>query len=141
LGQSSIPARPKPSAKTWAIALLGTISLAGPILEAAVTGRIEPFGNFALAETFVSIAPIYWWYHADKEQRQFRAGPLLNAGVVALAAIALPVYFIRSRGWKRGTIAIAIAAGVFAATLGLEWVGETIADAITVQPGVREHSA
>ena len=121
-------------AKACALAILAAISLLGPILEAAVTGRIEEYGNFAVAETFLSIAPIYWWYYVDKQERQFRAGALLNVGVIALAAIALPVYFIRSRGWKRGGIAIAAAAGVLAATLALDWLGETIGEAITSQP-------
>src|SRR5262249_2318100 len=92
-------------AKACALAILASSWMLGPILEAAVTGRIEEYGNLAVAETFLSIAPIYWWYYVDKQERQFRAGPLLNVGVIALAAIALPVYFIRSRGWKRGGIA------------------------------------
>lgn len=95
-----------------------------------MTGRIEPSGNFDLAETVLAIAPIYWWYYLDKEQRQFRAGPLLNAGVIALALVALPVYFVRSRGWKRGGLAIVMAACVLAATFALEWFGETMGRAI-----------
>ena len=100
------------------------------MLEIAVTGRSEPFGTFALAETFVSIAPIYWWYHVDKTQWRFRAGPIQNAGVIALALIALPVYFIRSRGWRRGSLSTALAGVVLALTIGLDWVGEAIGTAI-----------
>jgi riboflavin transporter FmnP len=117
-------------AKIVALAILAAISLLGPVLEMVVTGRVEPFSNFDLVETFLSLAPIYWWYYLDKEQRQFRAGPLLNAGVIALTIIALPVYFIRSRGWKRGSLSTAMAAGVLAATFGLGWLGETIGAAI-----------
>jgi hypothetical protein len=117
-------------AKIYALAILAVISLLGPVLEMAVTGRVEPFSNFDLAETFLSLAPIYWWYYVDKEQRQFRAGPLLNVGVIAMTIIALPIYFIRSRGWKRGSLSTAMAAGVLAATFGLEWLGETIGTAI-----------
>ena len=117
-------------AKVYALAILAVISLVGPVLEAAVTGRVEPFSKFGLAETFLSIAPIYWWYYVDKEQRRFRAGPVLNVGVVALAIIALPVYFIRSRGWKRGSVSIVWAVGVLAVTFVLEWLGERIGTAI-----------
>jgi hypothetical protein len=113
-----------------ALAILAGVSLLSPALEIAVTGRVEPFGNFGIADTVVSIAAIYWWYYADKEQREFRAGPLLNAGVIALALVALPVYFVRSRGWKRGGLATAVAAGFLAATFGLEWLGEEIGTAI-----------
>ena len=118
-------------AKLYALALLGGVSLLSPVLEIAVTGRSDPLGGFALADTLVSLAAIYWWYHADKAQRQFRAGPLQNVGVIAMAIIALPIYFIRSRGWKHGSLATAIAAVLLAATFGLEWLGEAIATALT----------
>ena len=118
-------------AKSYALATLAAISLLSPIVEAAVTGRIEPFSTFALVGAFLSIAPIYWWYYVDKEQRQFRAGAILNVGVIGLAIIALPIYFIRSRGWKRGSLSAAMAAGVLLGTFGLEWLGEAIGTAIT----------
>jgi hypothetical protein len=117
-------------AKTYALGIIALISLLGPVLEVLLTGRLEPFGNFALAEAAVSIVPIYWWYWLDKEQRAYRAGPLLNAGVIAAAVIALPIYFIRSRGWKRGGIATALAAGFLALNFGLESLGEAIGQAI-----------
>ena len=117
-------------AKIYALAILAIISLLGPLLEMVVTGRVESLSNFDLAETFLSLAPIYWWYYVDKEQRQFRAGPLLNVGVIAMTIIALPIYFIRSRGWKRGGLSTAMAAGVLAVISGLEWLGETIGTAI-----------
>jgi hypothetical protein len=36
----------------------------------------------------------------------------------------MPIYFIRSRGWKRGAKATLIAAGVFAILYGLGEAGE-----------------
>jgi hypothetical protein len=115
--------------KIVALALLGLLSLAGPIVEMGITGRVEPFGKFELAESFVALPLIYWWYHTDKQQRNYRAGPLMNAGVVALTLLALPVYFIRSRGWRRGGIAIALAALVLLGTYALSELGEAIGDA------------
>jgi hypothetical protein len=114
------------TAKTYALAILAAISLLGPILELLVTGRIEPYGNFAMAEVFVSIAPIYWWYHEDKNEMQYRAGRLMNAGVIALAIVALPIYFIRSRGWKRGSLFVLMFVVAVAVTFVLEWIGEEI---------------
>jgi hypothetical protein len=103
------------------------VSLGGPLVEALATGRVEDFGKFDLAETFVGIALIYWWYHADKRSRGYRAGPLMNAGIVAVAVVALPIYLVRSRGWKRGALASAVALVVLGATLALgelgEWLG------------------
>jgi hypothetical protein len=45
--------------------------------------------------------------------------------------VALPIYFIRSRGWKRGTRAIAMGLLFLGATLVLgeagEWLGARLA--------------
>jgi len=112
--------------KTTALALLGLLSLVGPLIEMRITGRVEPFSKFGLAETFLSVTLIYWWYHIDKRQRNYKAGPLMNGGVVGLTLFVLPVYFIRSRGWKRGAIATACAAIVLAITIGLGELGEQV---------------
>ena len=116
--------------KAWALAILATISLLGPVLEILVTGHIEPYGNFAMAEVFVSIAPIYLWYYVDKRDTQYRAGPLMNAGVIALAIVALPIYFVRSRGWKRGSLFTLLLVVAVAVTTLLGWLGEEIGSAI-----------
>jgi hypothetical protein len=116
--------------KTCALAILAAISLLGPVLEILVTGHIEPYSNFAMGEVFVSLAPIYWWYHQDKAETQYRAGPLMNAGVIALAVVALPIYFVRSRGWKRGSLFTLMFAAAVGVTLVLEWLGEEIGAAI-----------
>jgi hypothetical protein len=112
--------------KLVALGVLALISLISPMIEMMVTGRVEPFGKFGMAETFVSIPILFWWYHVDKQERNYKAGPLMNGGVIALAIIALPVYFIRSRGWKKGAIATAIAIAFVAGTLVLGEVGEKI---------------
>jgi hypothetical protein len=94
------------------------------------TGRIEPYGKLDMAGIFLSIAPIYWWYYVDKAQMNFRAGPIQNAGVIALAIVALPVYFVRSRGWKRGSFFILMMAVALAISIALEEAGEVIGAAI-----------
>lgn len=80
-----------------------------------------------MTETFVAIALVFWWYHVDKRSRGYRAGPLMNGGVIAAAIIALPIYFVRSRGWRRGTLATLGALAVFGVTFVLgelgEWLG------------------
>jgi hypothetical protein len=116
--------------KARALAILALISLAVPLLEVLITGRTEELGKFALAQNLLSIPPIFWWYHVDKAARQYRAGPLMNVGVAALAIVALPIYFIRSRGWKRGSVSILEGIVVVAAItlLGMlgEWLGRTL---------------
>ena len=89
-----------------------------------LTGRVEDYGKFELAETFIGIALIYWWYHADKRERAYAAGPLMNGGVIVAAVIALPIYFVRSRGWKGGALATVTALVVLGVTLGLGELGE-----------------
>ena len=116
--------------KVYALVLLAAISFFSPLIEALATGRIEPYGKFGMAEIFLSIAPIYWWYYVDKAQMNFRAGPIQNAGVIALAIVALPVYFIRSRGWKRGSFFILMMAVALAISIALEAAGEAIGTAI-----------
>jgi hypothetical protein len=112
--------------KLLALGLLALLSIAGPIVEAVTTGRIDPFGRFDLVETFVAITLVYWWYHADKAERSYRAGPLMNGGVLVLAIVALPIYFARSRGWKKGALASLGALAFLGLTLGLEELGERI---------------
>lgn len=115
------------SLKTLALVLLAALSVVGPIAEIAFTGQVADWGPWTAGETLASAALIFWWYHLDKVERDYRAGILMNAGVAALAAVALPIYFVRTRGWKRGGIAIVAAAGIFGALLVLgelgEWLG------------------
>jgi len=113
--------------KTRALILLGVVSFVGPLLEILITGKVEDLSKFDLATTIVSIPLIFWWYHVDKREHDYHAGPLMNGGIVALAIVALPIYFVRTRGWRRGAIATAFALGIFAILLGLgelgEWLG------------------
>jgi hypothetical protein len=121
---------PSPRVKVWALAILAAISLVAPLLEMAITGQVEDLGRWALAQNLLSIPPIFWWYHVDKAEKQYRAGPLMNMGVVAAAIIALPVYFIRSRGWKRGSISIVKGMVVVAAITLLDMLGEWLGAAV-----------
>jgi hypothetical protein len=116
--------------KRYALALLAAITLVTPIVETLMTGRVEPFSNFDLGGSFLSLLPIYWWYHLDKDETGYRAGPLLNVGVAALAIVALPVYFVRSRGWKRGGVISLYALGALGVLYLLETLGEVIGEAI-----------
>ena len=114
--------------KTIALILLGVISLVGPFVEMLATGQVEALSKFDLATTLVSIPLIFWWYHVDKREHAYQAGPLMNGGILAVAIVALPIYFVRTRGWKRGAVATLLALAVFLVLLGLselgEWIGE-----------------
>ena len=114
--------------KLLALGILALLSLLSPIVERIATGRVETFGTFGMVETVVSLVVLFWWYHLDKQERNYRAGPLMNGAVLALAIIALPVYFIRSRGWKKGALAIALALAFVGGTLVLSELGEKLGE-------------
>ena len=103
---------------------MAVVSFIGPFAETLVTGGVEPYGRWELAETFVALVLIFWWYHVDKAEHGYRAGPLMNGGMLLAVIVAMPIYFVRSRGWKRGALATAVALGVFAVLFGLGEAGE-----------------
>lgn len=113
--------------KTLALILLGAVSLVGPLAEMLVTGKVEDLSKFDLATTLAALPLVFWWYHVDKREHDYQAGPLMNAGILVLAIVAFPIYFVRTRGWKRGALATLLALGVFAILFGLgelgEWIG------------------
>ena len=110
--------------KLAALITLAAISFVMPAIERAMTGRVEMLSNYGLVETALSIIALFWWFHLDKAEHSYRAGPLMNGGVLLVAAIALPIYFVRSRGWKRGGIAIVWAIGFLGVMFALETAGE-----------------
>jgi hypothetical protein len=110
--------------KNIAIALLAALSFLSPFLEAMLTGGIEALGEWEIAATLAALVLVFWWYHVDKAERGYRAGPLMNGGMLLVMVIALPVYLLRSRGWKRGAVAAAIALAVLGALFALEAAGE-----------------
>jgi hypothetical protein len=116
--------------KTVALIVLAVLSFASPALERAVTGRVELLSSFGLAETALELIAVFWWYHLDKAEHHYQAGKLMNAGVLVLAAVALPIYIIRSRGWKRGAKAIGIALLFLGATFVLGELGERLGAAL-----------
>ena len=113
--------------KALALIILAVLSFVAPLAERWATGRVEPFSNYGLVEMALSLVILFRWYHVDKAEQAYRAGKLMNAGVLLLAVVALPVYFIRSRGWQRGTRATAVALLFLGVTLALgeagEWLG------------------
>ena len=111
----------------WALAVLAAVSLVLPMLEMYFTGQVEELGKWALAQNLLSIPPIFWWYHVDKAEHGYRAGPLMNGGMLLAVVVAMPIYFIRSRGWKNGGRATLIAGLAFAVLYGLGEAGEYLA--------------
>ena len=116
--------------KIIALALLAALTLAVPAVEGALTGGSESYNAWDIAGSFLALLPLYWWYHLDKAERDYRAGPLMNVGMVGAVIVALPIYLVRSRGWKNGVRANAVAAVGLAALYLLEWLGEALGKAL-----------
>ena len=110
--------------KRSSLILLLLVSLVIPLVEVQVNGTVEIFGKFSAVQAGISALAIYWWYYLDKRQIEFRAGIFQNIGVVVLSIIALPVYFVRSRGWKSGGMSILKAFGFLVVMNILSIVGE-----------------
>ena len=121
--------------KIIALALLAAIILLAPIVEALATGRVESMSPYDIAGTVLSLVPLYWWYHLDKAEHHYRAGALMNVGIGLVAIIALPIYLVRSRGWRGGGIAIGYGAVFTGVLYLLEWLGEWIGESIAGRIG------
>ena len=68
---------------------------------------------------------IFVWYKLDADQHGYKRSPWLNIGVVGVAFLVLPYYFLRSRGFKRGSIATLAMLGVFLASALLTYAGQS----------------
>ena len=110
--------------KLHPIAMLLTVAFLLPLGETIIRGKVEPFGKFSLIQAVLMAISIYWWYFLDKAERHFRAGAIQNIGVAVLSIVALPVYFIRSRGWRHGALASAVGFGVLLVAEVLSYLGE-----------------
>ena len=67
---------------------------------------------------------IFIWYRFDSEQHSYRRSPWLNVCIIAIAILALPYYFFRSRGLKGGSIATAVMLLVFVLSGALTAAGQ-----------------
>lgn len=112
--------------KRIALGALALIAFLGPLVEQWASGRVEALSRYDMAVTLVSLPFLFWWYHVDKHEHGYRAGALMNGGVLVAAIVALPIYFVRSRGWQRGAPAILLAALFFGVLLALGEAGERV---------------
>ena len=79
---------------------------AGQYLE---PGELYPKSDLVFILAGVMLT--FFWYRVDSDQRAYRRTVWLNVSVVALALIALPYYFFRTRGAIRGLVATVVFLG------------------------------
>ena len=113
------------NAKNRVIAALAFLSLvSGAINQYFYPGR--EFPPTALASMAIMALLIFFWYRLDSQQVGYRRSPWLDIGVVGIAIVALPYYFIRSRGAKKGIICTGLLLLMYAASVLLAMIGSYV---------------
>lgn len=69
---------------------------------------------------------IWLWYRIDSTQLGFRRTPGLGVLVVLVAAVGIPLYLVRSRGWPQARLAVLQAIGLFLASVLLSALGASL---------------
>ena len=92
------------SPKNWVLVALATASLASGVIDQYFYPGHQ-FPPSAVGFMVVGVLLIFLWYRMDTAQIGYRRSPWLNVGVIALAVVALPYYFFRSRGALKGAVA------------------------------------
>jgi len=117
--------RDKRSIVLAATLLLGFVS--GVVRELVAPEQL--ISPLDIAFMLIGVFLVFLWYRFDTDVMRYRRSPLLNVAVVALALVALPYYFFRSRGFARGLLASVMFLLVFAAYSLLQMAGETAVSA------------
>lgn len=111
--------------KRLVVVALAVVSLAfGMVDQWFYPGHPSP--PTGVAYMLLGVFLIFLWYRMDSTQLGYRRSPWLNVGVVALAAVALPYYFFRSRGMRRGAISTLVFVLAFIAS-GVLYAAGTLA--------------
>jgi len=69
-------------------------------------GQVLPPSSFAIDVVVLFI--IFAWYRRDSDSRGYKRSLLSSAMVIGLGIVALPYYFFRTRGLRRGALATLI---------------------------------
>jgi hypothetical protein len=111
------------STKLVVLLSLGVAALFGGVARQLITpGQV--FSDTDIPFMFLSIALVFFWFRLDANERGYRRSPLLNISVIAIALVALPYYFFRSRGFKRGALATGCLLLVLVGCSALQVIGE-----------------
>jgi hypothetical protein len=73
-----------------------------------LTAPGEMFGPSDMVFTVIATLLIFIWYRFDSDERSYRRTPFLSVAIVALSFLALPYYFYKSRGFRRGSVAVGL---------------------------------
>lgn len=89
------------------LAFLALCALADGITR-QLTAPGEMFAQSDFVFTVIGTLLIFMWYRFDSDERQYRRSPGLNVAMIAVVILALPYYFYKSRGFRKGSIAVGL---------------------------------
>lgn len=98
--------------------VLGVLTIA---LPTQLAGIVE--GASIVITTFFT----FLWYRFDSNERGYPWSVFLNIAIVAFSIIGFPYYLFRSRGFKRGFVALLLSIGFLLGTVVLSALGGVIA--------------
>lgn len=98
-----------------------TNSLGGAIAQYFYQRHAQPPAAMTGISVLLCALLIFIWYRFDSEQRSYKRTYLLNIGVAGMTLIALPYYFFRSRGAKRGFMTLLLCILFLIGTFLLSW--------------------
>lgn len=110
------------SKKNWILIAFGVFAFLNGATSQYLVGS-SARAPAQLCFMLIAVGFYFAWYYFDSEAIGYRRGKLLNVGVVALAIVALPYYFFRSRGLKTGLVYTALFLLVVIAWLALHAIG------------------
>lgn len=99
------------------------IALSGLLGLAFVAGVLEHWfasqvaSTLSMAHLAISIVLIFSWFYLDSRESNYQSTVALKLFIVGLTVFALPYYFFRSRGGRRGFKALGLAVLVFIAAM------------------------
>ncbi|MCB1561860.1 MAG: hypothetical protein KDI75_12340 [Xanthomonadales bacterium] len=84
--------------KSQAIAAILGLSLINGMLVTKFSGGLEGGSSpIDLLTALALFAVGFWWLHLDGRESGYRRSPLFNIGIVLLALIFVPLYFVQAR--------------------------------------------
>jgi len=100
------PPTPHPSARRKHLVLLAMAfaSFASGAIDQYFYPGVQ-FPPTSMGAALVGMFLIFLWYRLDARQAGYRRSRGLDVGILLLALVALPYYFFRSRGARRGALA------------------------------------
>jgi len=91
--------------------ILFTLFILSGLAAGMLAEYLSPNDEFAQGDLpilIISVIVIFYWYHTDSNKLNYKRPLLLNILVIAFSILAIPYYLYKTRGFKKGSVAILI---------------------------------